>query len=114
MERLLLPLKQNFTTLGNFLNYMRVCVQAAIISRMASLNTAEGKAWEKAHNKLIELRQETLPASTNLEEQVTLQAGTISTLEAQLSEISTQVAREQVVSTSKSGPKFQQGKNLKS
>eukprot|EP00961_Rhodomonas_salina_P117319 1579339-Rhodomonas_salina.1 len=141
MERLLLPLKQNFTTLCDFLNYMRACVQAAIISRMASLNTAEGKAWEKEHNKLIELHQETStltlemvqqvvklaenhlaliklqsqgsandtvaasvlstemsPASTNLEEQVTLQA----------------VAREQAVPTSKSRPKFQQGKNLKS
>ena len=59
MERLLLPLKQNFTTLADFLNYMRACVQAEIIARMAASNTPEGKAWEKAHNKLIELRQET-------------------------------------------------------
>eukprot|EP00961_Rhodomonas_salina_P227559 3076492-Rhodomonas_salina.1 len=59
MERLLLPLKQNFTTLGNFLNYMQACVQAAIIAHMASLDTPEGKAWDKKHNKLIELRQET-------------------------------------------------------
>eukprot|EP00961_Rhodomonas_salina_P004869 66204-Rhodomonas_salina.1 len=70
MERLLLPLKQNFTTLGDFLNYMRVCVQAAIISRMASLNTAEGKAWEKVHNKLIELRQETSTLTLEMVQQV--------------------------------------------
>ena len=58
MERLLLPLKQNFTTLADFLNYMRACVQAEIIARMATGNTPEGKAWEKAHSKLVELRQE--------------------------------------------------------
>eukprot|EP00961_Rhodomonas_salina_P234172 3164671-Rhodomonas_salina.3 len=70
MERLLLPLKQNFTTLGDFLNYMRACVQAAIISCMASLNTAEGKAWEKAHNKLIELSQETSTLTLEMVQQV--------------------------------------------
>eukprot|EP00961_Rhodomonas_salina_P152433 2051735-Rhodomonas_salina.1 len=69
MERLLLPLKQNFTTLGDFLNYMSACVQAAIIARMVTLNTVEGKAWEKAHNKLIELHQETSTLTLDMVQQ---------------------------------------------
>eukprot|EP00961_Rhodomonas_salina_P216878 2929972-Rhodomonas_salina.1 len=69
MECLLLPLKQNFTTLGYFLNYMRACVQAAIIARMALLDTPEGKAWDKAHNKLIELRQETSTLTLDMVQQ---------------------------------------------
>eukprot|EP00961_Rhodomonas_salina_P243646 3292502-Rhodomonas_salina.1 len=70
MERLLLPLKQNFTTLGNFLNYMLACVQAAIIERMASLDTPEGKAWDKEHNKLIKLHQETSTLTLDMVQQV--------------------------------------------
>eukprot|EP00961_Rhodomonas_salina_P149343 2010095-Rhodomonas_salina.1 len=126
----------HYSRLGDFLNYMRTCVQAAIIARMATLNTVEGKAWEKAHNKLIELSQETsnltldmvqqvvklaenhfasiestgimggqdLIASpvtvaeteqanatqAGLEQQVSIQAGTIHSLEERLSEISAQ------------------------
>eukprot|EP00961_Rhodomonas_salina_P028197 380959-Rhodomonas_salina.1 len=36
---------------------------------MASLNTAEGKAWEKEH-KLIELRQETSTLTLDMVQQV--------------------------------------------
>eukprot|EP00961_Rhodomonas_salina_P137500 1849876-Rhodomonas_salina.1 len=43
MECLLLPLKQNFTTLGDFLNYMRACVQAAIIARTQSKGRPGGR-----------------------------------------------------------------------
>eukprot|EP00961_Rhodomonas_salina_P246024 3324282-Rhodomonas_salina.1 len=49
---------------------MRACVQAAIIALMASMNSAEGKAWEKAHNKLIELRQETSTLTLDMVQQV--------------------------------------------
>ena len=139
MERLLLPLKQNFTTLVDFLNYMRACVQAEIIARMATLDSPEGKAWEKAHNKLIELRQEsstltlemvlqvvklaenhlariesrstldaegftasaTTPssaassASTGMEQQLAMQASTITDLEKKLSEYAARSAGTQ-------------------
>eukprot|EP00961_Rhodomonas_salina_P010974 147115-Rhodomonas_salina.1 len=44
--------------------------QAAIIARMASLDTAEGKAWEKVHNKLIELCQETSTLTLDMVQQV--------------------------------------------
>eukprot|EP00961_Rhodomonas_salina_P276808 3740424-Rhodomonas_salina.1 len=37
---------------------------------MESLNTAEGKAWEKAHNKLIKLSQETSTLTLDMVQQV--------------------------------------------
>ncbi len=49
---------------------MSTCVLAAFIVHMAQMDTAEGLAWDKAHNKLIEVLQETASLNLNVVHQV--------------------------------------------